>query len=205
MDSSTTTHTAASATALATKAKTSREARDELIVATVDYLNPAAIRRGGNHSGDMLNEFVLRLDRLIELYDHEKGANWWTFIYQRFDWFAADFFREARNNPACRFTSRSGQTVVQSISADQPAGDEDWNRRDTVGSQLACTHANDVEQRRSFYERLRPLDKQARLIVLLYYEKDLTMKAIGKSLGISESRVSQIHSTTLKSLEQSFA
>ena len=33
-----------------------------------------------------------------------------------------------------------------------------------------------------------------RLIVLLYYYEDMTMKEIGQTLDISESRVSQMHS-----------
>ena len=51
------------------------------------------------------------------------------------------------------------------------------------------------------------LPEKERLMVSLYYYEELTMKEIGEVLGITESRISQIHSkavyrlrTKLKSL-----
>jgi len=38
------------------------------------------------------------------------------------------------------------------------------------------------------------LPKKERLVLSLYYEQDLNLKEIGDVLGVSESRVSQIHS-----------
>ncbi|MCX7117754.1 MAG: RNA polymerase sigma factor FliA [Legionellales bacterium] len=38
------------------------------------------------------------------------------------------------------------------------------------------------------------LPKNERLVLSLYYEQDLNLKEIGKVMGVSESRVSQIHS-----------
>jgi RNA polymerase sigma factor for flagellar operon FliA len=38
------------------------------------------------------------------------------------------------------------------------------------------------------------LPKKERLVLSLYYERDLNLKEIGEVLGVSESRVSQIHS-----------
>jgi RNA polymerase sigma factor FliA len=40
-----------------------------------------------------------------------------------------------------------------------------------------------------------------RLIIVLYYYEELTMKEIGRALGISESRVSQIHSSIIARLK----
>ena len=41
------------------------------------------------------------------------------------------------------------------------------------------------------------LPKKDRLVILLYYERDLTMKEAAQVLGITESRVSQIHASAL--------
>ncbi len=41
-----------------------------------------------------------------------------------------------------------------------------------------------------------------RTVVALYYHESLTMKEIGRVMGISESRVCQIHTKTLKKLKQ---
>ncbi len=46
------------------------------------------------------------------------------------------------------------------------------------------------------------LNRNERLIVILYYYEDLTMKEIGKHLDLSESRVSQMHASILKRLRQ---
>jgi RNA polymerase sigma factor FliA len=41
---------------------------------------------------------------------------------------------------------------------------------------------------------IKTLPKQESLVLSLYYEQDLNLKEIGEVLGVSESRVSQIHS-----------
>jgi len=46
-------------------------------------------------------------------------------------------------------------------------------------------------------EAIRQLPKRDRLVLLLYYERDLTMKEAAQVLGITESRVSQIHASAL--------
>ncbi len=45
------------------------------------------------------------------------------------------------------------------------------------------------------------LNRNERLIVILYYYEELTMKEIGQTLGLSESRVSQMHSSIVTRLK----
>ena len=53
-------------------------------------------------------------------------------------------------------------------------------------------------QRKDFLREVcRGLDRSERLIIILYYYEQLTMKEIGNTLGLSESRVSQLHSQIL--------
>ena len=47
---------------------------------------------------------------------------------------------------------------------------------------------------------LRGMSRAERLIVLLYYFEEMTMHEIGKALGLSESRVSQLHKSILDRL-----
>jgi RNA polymerase sigma factor for flagellar operon FliA len=44
------------------------------------------------------------------------------------------------------------------------------------------------------------LSRAERLILLLYYYEEMTMKEIGATLDLSESRVSQMHSAILARL-----
>jgi len=47
----------------------------------------------------------------------------------------------------------------------------------------------------------RGLTRAERLILILYYYEEMTMKEIGVTLDLSESRVSQMHSSILKRLK----
>ena len=45
------------------------------------------------------------------------------------------------------------------------------------------------------------LNRNERLIIILYYYEELTMKEIGATLDLSESRVSQMHSSIVQRLQ----
>jgi RNA polymerase sigma factor for flagellar operon FliA len=85
------------------------------------------------------------------------------------------------------------------------SGDE--QEPSTLADHLADPNAADVELRleeeQSRCVILRTLDQlpeQERLVVSLYYYERLTLSEIGRALGISESRVSQVHSRAMTRL-----
>ncbi|MCP3692919.1 MAG: sigma-70 family RNA polymerase sigma factor, partial [Planctomycetaceae bacterium] len=49
------------------------------------------------------------------------------------------------------------------------------------------------------------LNRNERLIIILYYYEELTMKEIGATLDLSESRVSQMHSGLVQRLQHQLA
>ena len=49
------------------------------------------------------------------------------------------------------------------------------------------------------------LNRNERLIIILYYYEELTMKEIGATLDLSESRVSQMHTAIVNRLQQQLA
>jgi RNA polymerase sigma factor for flagellar operon FliA len=51
----------------------------------------------------------------------------------------------------------------------------------------------------------RGLNRNERLIVILYYYEEMTMKEIGATLNLSESRVSQMHSSIVMRLQAQLA
>src|SRR5213083_367652 len=51
----------------------------------------------------------------------------------------------------------------------------------------------------------RGLNRNERLIIILYYYEDMTMKEIGATLDLSESRVSQMHSSIVSRLQAQLA
>ncbi len=54
-----------------------------------------------------------------------------------------------------------------------------------------------TEARRRLVEAIQALPEREKLVVSLYYEKDLTLKEIGRVLGVTEQRVSQIHTKAM--------
>lgn len=62
----------------------------------------------------------------------------------------------------------------------------------------------DNEKVQLIYQFLLSLPERERLIMTLYYYENLKFKEIGKIIGLSESRVSQIHSTIIKQLRNKF-
>ncbi|HTK31715.1 MAG TPA: FliA/WhiG family RNA polymerase sigma factor [Candidatus Saccharimonadaceae bacterium] len=89
------------------------------------------------------------------------------------------------------------------VSLDESRAGED-QEPSTLADHLADPNAVDLEARledeQTRHVMLRTLDQlpeQERLVVALYYYEHLTLKEIGRTLGISESRVSQVHTRAM--------
>ncbi len=65
------------------------------------------------------------------------------------------------------------------------------------GDMDALSHASFSQLREVLGRAIDDLPKKDQMVLSLYYFEDMTMKEIGNVLGISESRVSQIHSRAL--------
>jgi RNA polymerase sigma factor for flagellar operon FliA len=68
---------------------------------------------------------------------------------------------------------------------------------------LACLQQEDF--RHSLAEAIADLPERERLVMQLYYDEELNLKEIGAVLGVSESRVSQIHGRILLKLKAQMA
>jgi RNA polymerase sigma factor FliA len=92
------------------------------------------------------------------------------------------------------------------VSLDESRSGED-QEPSTLADHLPDPNALDIEARLEMEQSrdvmLRTLDQlpeQERLVVSLYYYEHLTLSEIGRALGISESRVSQVHSRAMTRL-----
>jgi RNA polymerase sigma factor for flagellar operon FliA len=54
------------------------------------------------------------------------------------------------------------------------------------------------EKRQHLIDAIEDLPEKERMVLTLYYYEELTMKEIGLTLGVVESRISQIHSSALR-------
>jgi RNA polymerase sigma factor for flagellar operon FliA len=58
-----------------------------------------------------------------------------------------------------------------------------------------------VETRAALAEAIRRLPERERLVIALYYYEELTLREIGEILGVTESRVSQLHTKAVLRLK----
>ncbi|GAG33054.1 unnamed protein product, partial [marine sediment metagenome] len=77
----------------------------------------------------------------------------------------------------------------------------------TVSSSLpptnTATPAQQIERtelKHKLTEAIQQLDERQRQVILLYYQRQLTMKQIAKVFNITEPRVSQLHATAIFNL-----
>ena len=95
--------------------------------------------------------------------------------------------------------------AVMTVSLNRKAFNSDGNKEVTEIDVLKDhSQQNPLleTQRRDIKDMLtRGLSRAERLIVILYYYEEMTMKEIGSTLDLSESRVSQMHSLILARLK----
>jgi RNA polymerase sigma factor for flagellar operon FliA len=98
---------------------------------------------------------------------------------------------------------RDGRAVMTiSITRKAPASDGRETRDIDVARDDGRTDPFREIQRRDLRDLItRGLSRAERLIVILYYYEGMTMKEIGATLNLSESRVSQMHSSILLRLK----
>lgn len=90
---------------------------------------------------------------------------------------------------------RRADRVFGSISLHTPLHEAEAGGVRTLADRLAAAAESPTAgaERRDFWRRAcKGLSKRERLVLLLYFREDQRMKEIGRSLGLSESRVSQM-------------
>jgi len=189
---------------LVDRAKTDPDAYDELLVASLALLRPYAYRftkvMGHRYDAeDLLHDAAIPFAGWLERYDNG-SSHWTTWIATKFSYFCRDHARRPENNPVCDHQARNGRTV-KSVSINCHY---EWNKsshyRDNLKARewdLPATY-DEGDWIDGFNELLRGQDDVDRLILIGYYRDGLTMKEIGQSVGLSESRVSQRHAEALE-------
>ena len=80
-------------------------------------------------------------------------------------------------------------------------GDEDYLERHFVGNQADPLEIlMDAGMRTQLVKAIEDLPEREKTVMGLYYEEDLNLREIGEVLGVSESRVCQLHSQAIARL-----
>ena len=105
-----------------------------------------------------------------------------------------------------RIEKDSKPVAMLSLSDESPDGSDDAGNRivdlvkdDRGEDPLRSTHKLDLRTLAT-----RGLNRKEQVVVTLYYFEQLSMKEIAKVLGLTESRVCQIHSKVIQKLRKSF-
>lgn len=101
--------------------------------------------------------------------------------------------------------ARDAQSVAL-VSLSKKFNDSDQDREgfelDVVPDENSIDPAADAQKADIKEVITRELSRAERLIIVLYYYEQMTMKQIGQTLDLSESRVSQMHSAILDRLRK---
>ncbi len=95
---------------------------------------------------------------------------------------------------------RSMTSLNDKIRDDQSRGD--GSRMNMLPDKNALDPEDELRKKEITEFMLRGVSRKERLILLLYYYEDLTMREIGSALNLSESRVCQLHSRIIGRLKQ---
>lgn len=97
-------------------------------------------------------------------------------------------------------------TAVTQVSLSRKYSETDSSKEvseiDMLEDKRGRNPVNDIHRRDLKELVTRGLTRAERLILILYYYEEMTMKEIGGTLDLSESRVSQMHSAILKRLKE---
>ncbi len=94
-------------------------------------------------------------------------------------------------------------TSVGSLYDKKYAGDEGIELIDTIedtNSQTPLEKLEEKDVKNELQAALKKLPERERMVMVLYYHENMTLKEIGQSIEVSESRVCQIHAQAIMKL-----
>ena len=95
-------------------------------------------------------------------------------------------------------------TTITSIYEKKGSSDDSIEVIDTIQDSNRLTPHEEAEQKNAKAElekALKRLPERERMIMVLYYHENMTLKEIGEAIDVSESRVCQLHAQALMKLK----
>lgn len=145
------------------------------------------------------------LSEAIDRFDPEYGTKFETYALQRIRGKIIDEIRKVQSK--YRINTHSN-TLATTLSLNKSVSDEDNYMLYEVipdDTEEPDETAEDLEAKELLIEALQKLDERDRIIITLYYYEHLSYKEIAQILGITVSRVSQVHSKIIKKLREKLA
>lgn len=157
-------------------------------------------------AGDLVGYGYLGLVECIERFDPSRGYQFPTFASLRINGAMRDGIRQEDWVPRLeRARQKQGEVTVVGIESTEIPLYETENGRIAVKPledrrQIASLNRLHLDD--TIKDLCKGLSKKERLVVLLYHVEGLTLKEVGLHLGLTESRVSQMHSDIIKRIRE---
>jgi len=196
-----------------------RALRDRLILTYAPLVKYVAGRLGSGlpahvEEGDLVSYGLLGLIGAIERFDPERDIKFETYAIARIkgsiidelrsmDWVPRSVRARARDIERTIEISRSPIAALDELWAGSTGGDpvaliDTLEDPEAPEPQLAMAQ---TELREALGEAISRLPEREKLVVTLYYYEELTLREIGEVLGVTESRVSQLHTKAILRLK----
>jgi len=164
----------------------------------------------GVDASDLVSCGVIGLAEAWDRYDPERGVAFEAFAIPRIKGAVIDAIRASDWVPrkARQRARETGEQLVALVSMDQDRGSESGERMPAAekiadhqlpepGAELMV-----AEDKRELIGTLNRLPERERMIVTLHYFEGVALQDIAKSLGVTESRVSQLHTRALRMMRE---
>ncbi len=167
-------------------------------------------------AADLANYGAIALLDLIERFDGARGVEFTAFAAKRLSGSMLDGIRQMDWVPRnVRIKAKKGECTAKHMKSLE---EEHWSERDdggradwfsgTIRSMLKLKGTSESEQQmhaQDFWDgMLKGFNPQERNVLTLYYRDHLTMKEVGRRIGLSESRVSQMHTSIVERLQAKY-
>jgi RNA polymerase sigma factor for flagellar operon FliA len=161
-------------------------------------------------ASDLVSCGVLGLAEAWDRFDPERGVAFEAFAIPRIKGAVIDAIRAADWVPrkARQRARETGEHLAVLVSMDEDRSSDNGDRVPTAerladqqlpepGTELMAS-----EDKRELIGTLNRLPERERMIVTLHYFEGVPLQEIARSLGVTESRVSQLHTRALRMMRE---
>jgi len=173
--------------------------------AVASYGLPASV-----DASDLVSCGVLGLGEAWDRFDPERGVPFEAYAIPRIKGAVIDAIRAADWVPrkARQRARENGEQLVALVSMDQDH-DSEYGERMSTAEKIADDRLPEpgaelmvAEDKRELIGTLNRLPEREKMIVTLHYFEGVALQDIAKSLGVTESRVSQLHTRALRKMRE---
>ena len=150
---------------------------------------------------DVISMGVVGLIGCLARFDINRGVKFETWAVMRVRGAIIDGIRDLDWVPRLERTRHPDGDGIQTMIAVDPQETRE-NEHGSQIAQMATTDSSDPKQDHFWRQICRGLSVKERLVLIMYWRLEMTMKQVGQHLGFSESRTSQIHSDLMNRLRE---